>query len=154
MEHVFVDTWAFIAQADRRDAWHAAAQEALRHLSDAGRSLATSTDVVDEAVTAICALLGGSAAVNFLSDLEAMVAGEELALVGITEARRAEGAKIFRRLAGQVTRLSLTDCTSFAVMTEFKMKLALTGDQHFARVGRGIRPLFVRHGQTLQFMPP
>lgn len=154
MGHVFVDTWGFVAQADRRDAWHSAATEALTELSAGGWGLATSTDVIDEAVTAVSALLGGKAAVQFLGDLEAMALGEELAVIAITEARRAAGAKVFRRLAPEVPRLSLTDCTSFAVMHELGLTLALTGDQHFTRAGKGIRPLFLRSGQSLEFRPP
>ena len=122
MEHVFVDTWAFVAQADRRDAQHSAATEALTRIADRGWRLLTSTDVVDEAVTAVNSLLGGKAAVQFLGDLEAMALGDELALIAITEARHAAGAKIFRRLALEVSRLSLTDCTSFAVMGELGLK--------------------------------
>lgn len=154
MEHVFVDTWAFVAQADRRDAWHPAAAEALTAIAGRGWPLVTSTDVVDEAVTAVSALLGGTAAVQFLGDLEDMALGDELVLIAITETRRAAGAKVFRRLAPDVPRLSLTDCTSFAVMSELGLKLALTGDQHFTRAGKGIRPLFVRNGQSLELRLP
>ena len=41
---------------------------------------------------------------------------------------------------------SFTDCTSFVVMQELKLKTALTTDRHFRQMGMDIVPRVVRRG--------
>lgn len=151
MEAVFVDTWAFVAQACRKDAWHAKAIEAFARLKHAGFLFATSTDVFDESVTGVHALLGHRAALKFVDDLLALSVAGHFDLLEVTPRRREAALALFRKLAPQTPRLSLTDCTSFALMKELGLRWALTGDQHFAAAGGGVRPLFVRQGARLVF---
>ena len=51
MKTCFVDTWAYIALANRRDAGHQIALEVDQFLADDGWTLATSDWVLDETVT-------------------------------------------------------------------------------------------------------
>jgi predicted nucleic acid-binding protein len=70
------------------------------------------------------------------------VLGENVKMISIGESRRARAADVFKKLAEE-PRLSFTDATSFAVMTELGIDLAFTADRHFHRAGSGIRPLVV-----------
>ena len=54
-------------------------------------------------------------------------------LIHITEALFLEGRRWLER--HQDKRYSLTDCLSFVVMKQFKLKAALTFDKHFAQAG-------------------
>ena len=63
--------------------------------------------------------------------------------------RRRQAIDVFRRLAPSEPRLSFTDATSFTVMGELGIELALTADRHFHRAGKGIVPLVERKGSRL-----
>lgn len=155
MEHVFVDTWAFQAQASTSDPWHAEAAQAFASLRQAGYGLATSSDVVDEAVTGIHVAMGVRASLAFLDDLEALSAARRIEVLEVNATRRRAGIVLFRRLARDVPRLSLTDCISMALMKELGLKWALTADVHFTRAGRHLAPLFTRERSRLVFhLPP
>ena len=131
---LFVDTAAWRALIDRRDARHAAAAAEMNRLLQRGTRLITTDYVVDEACTLIRARLGARASLQFLDLLERTVA---LALVWIGPDRFDSARAIFRKHADQ--GFSFTDCTSFVVMEELGITDALTTDQHF-RV-KGFRPL-------------
>jgi predicted nucleic acid-binding protein len=150
----FYDTWGFLALANARDEDHAAAADADRWREDHAILVVTTDYVLDETLTALHALAGAEVAIRFLDLLEARVAAETVMLAQVTMERRERALATFRRLAPDVPRLSLTDCTSFVLMEELELDSAFTADRHFHRAGTEIRPLFtVRRGRLL-FSPP
>jgi predicted nucleic acid-binding protein len=130
----FVDTAAWRAVIDRRDAAHAATAAEMKRLIERGSLLITSDYVIDETCTLLRARIGAHAAVRFLDLLDAT---GSLALEWIGPDRFAAARVLFRKHYDQ--GFSFTDCTSFVVMDELGIKDALTTDEHF-RV-RGFRPL-------------
>lgn len=141
MRAFYYDTWAFLALANRRDPHHEVAAQLDAALEQARYVAVTSHDVLDETVTGLHITAGHSVALRFLELMEARVRGSELMLVEPTADRREAAAGLFRRLAPDTPRLSLTDCSSMTVMQELGIELAFTADRHFHRAGPGIRPL-------------
>lgn len=141
MKTCFVDTWAYLALANRRDAGHAVAHEVDQFLADEGWTLATSDWVLDEAVTQLHLRAGAQAVLQFLDDVEAQLLARQLLLLNVSPPRFDAALRQFRKLAPKVPRLSLTDCASFALMGELEVRWAFTADKHFYAAGPRIGPL-------------
>jgi len=127
---VFADTSGLYALADRRDPLHPAAQEWLRRWAPQGRRLVVTDYILDEAATLAKARAGGPAAVRLLDLVEQSAV---FTLTGISATRFADARAFFRKQADH--GYSFTDCTSFVVMRELKLREALTSDRHFTEAG-------------------
>ena len=138
MNDVFVDTWAWYALADERDADHEVARLATDDLIEHEVILMTTNFVLDEATTLIRYKLGHAIAVKFRQTIQQLNEDELLTVVRITESQEAAAGEIFERYADQ--DFSFTDCTSFAVMRELELNQAFTGDKHFATMGFQLIP--------------
>ena len=132
---VFFDTSAIIALAMRRDQSHGAAVEELERLHALDADLVTSTDVLDEAVTYLRRRAGHAAAIEVG---EALRNGESAALLTVDDEVRSDAWKLFRRYRD--VPLSLTDCTSVALMRRFRMTEIFSFDSDLERVGLIRRP--------------
>ena len=129
-EAVFADSAFLYALVDRRDSAHLQAVERLRSIAQAQRSLISTDYVVAEALTLAKSRAGSVAALRLLDRLEASV------LIGIEwigPDRFASAKAFFRKHSDH--DYSFTDCTSFVVMRELKLKDALTTDAHFVEAG-------------------
>lgn len=127
---VFVDTSAFLAIENHRDAHHEEALALRKRVVEAGGLLVTSDYVLDESYTIIRHRAGHRIAVDF---------GEE---VRISRSVRIEhvtlevidrGRAIFKRFEDK--DFSFTDCTSFILMRRLGLREALAFDGHFAQAG-------------------
>jgi hypothetical protein len=127
---LFVDTSGLYALADHRDPVRARAQKIAAARAAAGSRLALTDYVLDEACTLAKARAGSYAALRLLQLVEAS-AGFRIEWVGPD---RFEAAKAyFRKHADH--DYSFTDCTSFVVMEELRLRDALTTDHHFTEAG-------------------
>jgi predicted nucleic acid-binding protein len=133
MSRIFVDTWAWYALADARDADHEVARQANERLIDQGHTFVITNFVLDEAVTLIRYHLHHKAAVRFWHTLHELIAAGLVELVRVNESHESAAWDIFERYADQ--RFSYTDCTSFAVMDDLGLTDAFTADRHFATCG-------------------
>lgn len=154
MRACFVDTWAYVALTNRRDAAHELAREVGTFLDENGWTLATSDWVIAETVTQLHGLAGASVTARFLDDLEAQVKNRALLLLNVSTPRFEATLRRFRGLAPKTPRLSLTDCSSFVLMEELEIRWAFTADRHFYVAGRNIGPLVTRVDDQLLFRPP
>jgi predicted nucleic acid-binding protein len=154
MRICFVDTWAWVAMTNRRDAGHEVAVEVDRWLAEHRWVLATSDWVLDETLTQLQALGGSRVSLSFLEDIETQVQARTLMMVHSSQLRLEAGLRWFKRLAPTVERISLTDCSSFALMEELSIRWAFTADRHFYRAGPDIGPLVTRDGGALIFRAP
>ncbi len=153
MSTVFFDTWAYVALANPQDAGHPAAVAASEWIEENGWIAVTSDYVLDEALTGLHAAAGARPAMAFLDDLEAEVAAGQLVLLSIDSGRRAQALRCFRRLAPDTPRLSFTDCTSFALLEELKIRAAFTPDRHFSKV-KGVHRMIQLVQDRLVFRAP
>lgn len=127
---VFVDTAGFLALWDAGDQYHAAALQLQEKLVGRRRRFLTTEYVVDETVTLLLVRHSHRAAVDFLDTIEH---SEALRLEWIDPPRFHAAAGWFRRHADK--EWSFTDCVSFAVMRELRLRDAFTTDRHFRQAG-------------------
>jgi predicted nucleic acid-binding protein len=151
---VFVDTWAYLALANRRDAGHAVALEVDDFLETHGWVRVTSDWVLDETLTALHALAGPQVTFRLLEDLDAQLAARQLLLLNVSAPRFDAAMKQFRALAPKVPKLSLTDCSSFALMHELEIRWAFTADTHYFAAGPKVGPLVSRVDGAFVFRAP
>lgn len=130
MRQVFVDTAGWMACADGADPAHARAVSARDAALRAGRLLVTTDYVVDETLTLLRMRLGLPAAASWWSQVD----GSRRVRWQWIDASRAEKARaLFFRHRDK--DYSFTDCTSFVVMRELRLKDVLTTDRHFRQAG-------------------
>ena len=139
MKAVFVDTAGWMACADGNDLAHNASCEARDALLESGHVLITTDYVMDETLTLLRMRLGLAVAKAWWE----LVKGStrvKWEWIGMERAEKARTA-FFRYRDKQY---SFTDCTSFVVMQDLKIKQALTTDHHFRQMGFQMLPKNVR----------
>lgn len=154
MKPCFVDTWAYLALMNRKDAGHQLALEADAWLEEHGWVLTTSDWILDETLTQLHLLAGANVALGFMDDLDAQIRARTLLVCSVSKDRMEAATRLFRKLAPKVPRLSLTDCCTFALMDELELRWAFTADRHFFQAGPKVSPLIIRDGDALHFRPP
>ena len=130
---IFVDTGAWVAYLDRKDQHHGEALKIHDNLEQQSVQFLTTDYVIDEATTFIRYKANHSLAVGFLDHIEQYERKGVLTIVKIDSSLLEEAKQIFRQY--DATKLSFTDCTSFAVCSKHKINQAFAFDQHFAMMG-------------------
>jgi uncharacterized protein len=128
---LFVDTSAWFAFANRRDADHRAVAVLLR---TPGLRLVTSNYVFDETITLCRRRLGHDVASRVG---HALLAGE-VDLLQVTPGDQQVAWRLFLERADQ--EYSLTDCTSFVLMRRLRLDTAAALDDDFVREGFEAKP--------------
>jgi|SRR3990172_5629701 len=130
MAGVFVDTSAFLAIKNARDARHEEAMTLKERVLRAGRPLVTSDYVLDESYTMIRRRAGHRIAVEFGQELRAsQVVRVEFLSPEVIE----QAWVLFKRFEDK--DFSFTDCTSFALMQKLRLREVLAFDGHFSQAG-------------------
>ena len=135
MKGVFVDTAGWMACADESDPAHQRARQARDAALEEGKILVTTDYVVDETLTLIRVRLSLIAAEAWWSQVED---SSRLRWEWIGVARAEKARDLFFRHRDK--SYSFTDCSSFVVMKELKLKQALTTDRHFRQMGFDVLP--------------
>jgi len=135
---LFIDTSAFIAVANGRDAHHKEAVDFLEEVQ-AGRTefrrLLTTDYIIDETLTNIRFKVGHRQAVEWG---RAIFGSHAVEKVQVDNKLLSRAFEIFEKYRDK--RLSFTDCTSFAVMEGMGIKKAFAFDNHFLALGFGMVP--------------
>ena len=129
MRQMFVDTAAWVAAADSRDAAGSAVRDARDQWLSSGGVLTTTDYVIDETLTTIRFRLGLDAAEAWWLQIDGST---RLRIESIDEPRRERARTLFFRYRDK--DFSFTDCCSFAVMRELRIRRALTLDHHFRQM--------------------
>ena len=127
---VFMDSAGFLALWDADDEHHAAAARLQEDLTEKARRFVTSEYVVDETITLLLVRHSHAAASDFLNTVER---SEALQMEWVGPERFHAAAGLFRRHEDK--RWSFTDCVSFALMRELRIRDAFTTDHHFRQAG-------------------
>ena len=130
---VFIDTWAWLALANRKDAYHESAMKGYAEIKAEGCRLVTSDYVLDETITALFRSVIYRSAVKFIESLLAMIESGKLSLKVITEPRF-KAAWSLRKKYQDKPGISFTDLASFVLMQELGISKVFTGDAHFEEV--------------------
>lgn len=127
---VLVDTAGFLALWDAGDEYHQRALRLQAELVRKHRQFVTTEYVVDETVSLLLARHSHAAAVDFLDTIEG---SESVRLEWIPPERFHAAAAFFRKHMDK--EWSFTDCVSFALMHELRVREAFTTDHHFKQAG-------------------
>jgi len=135
---IFVDTWAWVSLALKRDQHHRRAKAEHKNLQRAGRKYVTTSFVLSELIAHLFTTLTPTQAQGFINTvLSAADAGTyELVHVSASQFRRGWG---LRQQYQDKPDISFVDFTSMVVMQDRGMADVFTGDAHFQQVGLGFR---------------
>lgn len=127
---LFVDTAAWLALNDRNDQYHGEATSKADEIKKDRIELITSEYILDEAITLIRYRVSHRAAVTFG---DSMLHSHIVKVLDLMEKDRLRAWELFKRYDDK--ELSFTDCTSFLLMGNLKLKKVFTFDAHFRQVG-------------------
>ena len=130
MKGLFVDTAGWVACADGADLAHRRTATARDAWLQDGGVLVTADYVADETLTLLRLRLGLATAEAWWQQVEGSPR-LRWEYVGLMRADKARA--VFFRYRDK--DFSFTDCTSFVVMRELRLREALTTDHHFAQAG-------------------
>ena len=135
MKALFVDTAGWMACADASDPAHRAAIKARDRWLERGGLFITTDYIADETLTHIRLRLSHGAAETWWRQVDS---SSRLRWESVTTNRADKARSLFFRY--QDKDFSFTDCTSFVVMRELKLREVLTTDHHFAQIGFTLVP--------------
>jgi len=138
MGPVFVDTWAWIALALKRDQHHESAKTQHQLFIGEGRPYVTSDFVVGELVTQLYRLLPAGQAEAFVKALLAACDAAHYKLVHVSP-EQFQRAWQLRRQFDDKPGISFVDFLSMIVMQDLNLKDVFTGDADFQHVNLGFR---------------
>lgn len=127
---VFVDTSAYFAAANRRDATHREASATLNRLVAQRRRLFTTNFILAELHALLLTRINREIAARVLFDIDSSAA---TTIVRVSAADEQRGRGIITHYRDK--DFSLTDATSFAVMERLRIDWAFTVDRNFAQYG-------------------
>ncbi len=127
MTPYFADSYYYIALLNPSDEDHTRVVAFTRGIN---RPVVTTTWVLTEVGDAFAQPRHRPA---FLELLKALATNESATVVEATQELFDRGVELYRRRPDQ--EWPLTDCISFAVMQEYTLRDALTGDHHFEQAG-------------------
>jgi uncharacterized protein len=131
MNRAFGDTFYFLAIVNRRDAYHA---RAVQVGSQRGLKIVTTAWVLIEFMDALSHPSRRTVATDLLGMLQN---DPQVTIIDGSSELFYRAVELFN--ARPDKSWTLTDCTSFVVMSDHGLSEALTGDHHFAQAG--FRPL-------------
>jgi len=127
---LFVDTAGWMMLADASDPQHAAAAAYRDRWLERGGLLVSTDFVMDETLTLLRMRLGVDAAEAWWDQVEP---SRRLVWEWIDPPRADKARRWMFKWRDK--KFSFTDCTSFVVMKERRMRVALTSDKHFRDAG-------------------
>ena len=135
MRRIFVDTAGWVACADEADPAHQASVAGRDGWLESGGLLLTTDYIADETLTLLRLRLGLQAAEAWWRQVEGS-SRLRWEFIDLPRADKARG--LFFRYRDK--DFSFTDCTSFTIMRELKIREVLTTDHHFAQMGFLMKP--------------
>lgn len=133
MTELFVDTSAWMAIVDAKDANHQAATTFQNEIGSNSRLVITNY-ILDELLTLVLMDLGYQHAVEIKSKLDRLRQAGVLEVVWVDAGLADAAWSVFERF-NRDKRWSFTDCVSFAVMTALGIIEAFAFDHHFDQMG-------------------
>ncbi|MFN2456070.1 MAG: type II toxin-antitoxin system VapC family toxin [Pyrinomonadaceae bacterium] len=127
---VFVDTAAWLALLNTRDALHAPALRVMAGLQRQNALLTTTEFILIELANALSAPAFRVQAAAFIEGLQTLTYAR---IVPASAMLFADGMNLYRERPDK--QWSLIDCTSFIVMREANITDAFSSDHHFEQAG-------------------
>lgn len=133
---LFVDTWGWVAVADRSDPGHEAATKIFRQARLSGGTI-TSNFILDETFTHLFKRRPFEDAWRFTTTV---VKSPFIDIQEVTGARFSKAIELRRRFSDK-PNISFTDLSTMAIMVELEITDILTADRNFTHVGLGFRSI-------------
>jgi predicted nucleic acid-binding protein len=133
MKHIFVDTSAWDALADKKDKDHANALR-FRDKIVGKYKLVTSDYILDELYTLLLMNVGFLQTVNYKEKLDTLIAETVLDVIWINPDLAKQAWIVFEQYNSDKL-WSFTDCTSYVVMKESDITEVFAFDHHFEQMG-------------------
>jgi predicted nucleic acid-binding protein len=133
---LFVDTWGWVAVADRSDSGHSAATEIFQRARRSGGAI-TSNFILDETFTLLFKRRPFADAWHFTTSV---VRSPFIDIQEVTDVRFSRTIELRKQFSDK-PRISFTDLSTMAIMQELGVTDILTTDRHFTYVGLGLRTL-------------
>ena len=137
---LYVDTWGWLALADRADPRHADAARLYTERAARPGQIVTSDFVLDETFTVLFRRRPFPEAWQFAQAILESAGSKFLLVERVTGVRFRRALDMRKRLADQ-PRLSFTDLTTIIIMQELRLKDILTADTGFEEASLGFRRL-------------
>jgi predicted nucleic acid-binding protein len=134
---LFIDTWGWLALADRREVRHQSVAKFYAERSRTHGRVVTSNFVLDEFFTLLFGRRPFAEASRFSS---ALLASPNVT-VELVGRERFDSAFELRLKLADKPRISFTDLTSMIIMQELGILDVMTADDHFQQVGLGFRTM-------------
>ena len=131
---IFVDTWAWLALANKKDKNHEAAKITYNRIKL--ETLFTSNFILDELITLLYRTVSSDKANLFVESLFALAEKERLSIIYMDKNVMMEAWRLRKKYRDKQD-ISFTDFTSFTIMEERGIKRVFTGDKHFEKVNMG-----------------
>jgi len=132
---IYIDTGAFIARYLAGDQYHLEAVSLWHEIKTVQESCFTSNFVLDETLT----LLGRRAGYGFAAErAENIYASKLITILRPTRQEEIKAIEFLRKYADQA--VSFTDCISFVLMKNKKIRKVFSFDRHFQFAGFKIYP--------------
>ena len=132
---IFIDTGAFLARYLSHDQYHTQATAAWERIGSRRETCFTTNFVLNEVFT----LLGRRAGNLFAAErAQNIYASKAIKILRSDHHAELQAIEILQKFADQ--RVSFTDCVSFAMMRQEKIKRAFSFDRHFHMAGFTLVP--------------
>lgn len=130
-----MDTWGWVVLEDRKDPFHEKAALCYEECTKSSGRVLTSNFVLDETFTILFRRRPFGEAWRYTN---ALIKSPFIAVELITESRFRKAFDLRKKFSDK-PKISFTDVTTMALMSELKVTDILTGDAHFLQVGLGFR---------------
>ncbi len=135
-----MDTWGWVALADRKDRAHRPAVQCFQERIQKGRAVITSDYVLDETFTLLFRRRPFSDARAFAERVMKLADQGRIWIERVNE-RRFRSTLELRLSFSDKPGISCTDLSSMVIMKELQITNVLTADAHFRQVGLGFQML-------------
>jgi uncharacterized protein len=132
---LYADTSGWVATFDRSDPLHSRAQPAFDSLLTQKSAIYTSDYVIAETITFLVYHSSHRLALEFG---QAVQQSPRVQLIHVTEDLWQEAWQLFEKYDDK--KLSFTDCVSFVIMHQRKIRDAFSFDHHFEQMGFRLWP--------------
>jgi len=135
---IFVDAWAWVALALRRDQHHQSVKTAHAQMQREGRRYVTTNFILSELIAHLYTTLSANEAQRFVNALLSGVKAQKYELVHVSS-DQFNRAWDMRQKFHDKPDISFVDFTSKIVMEDLGIYDVFAGDSHFHHVGLGFR---------------
>jgi predicted nucleic acid-binding protein len=142
---IFVDTWAWVALADRSDPYHRQAKQQHQEFVRMRRPYVTSDYVLSETITYLYDALPAVHAQAFINSLLAAADRGDNRLIHLSTGQFRRAWQMRQRYHDKPD-ISFVDFASMIVMQDLEITEVFTGDAHFEQVGLSFHLLPERDG--------